>query len=188
MKKNYISILFVISSMHFIGGCSHVVKDYKASVLNVQNIKERYKEQGRKIYIRNSSPNGSQTESLMCRLDGPIKPTNDKSFEAYITDALISEIRYAGIYSEEPLESFNVIFENISFNSTVGMGIWKISSTFSFEENNSFKVESNYEFDTSYPSSVACAQVSEAFPKAVEKFISKVISHSEFAKIIYDKQ
>ena len=184
MKQRAIAILVVVSSAILTGGCTHAIKDYKASALNVKNIEEKYNKPDVKVKISNFTSDGSETYSLMCRLEGPIKPPSNKSFEAYITDAFKSELNFAGIYSDDSKISFNISFEDISFNSTIGMGKWVIISKLSSENNNDIKVESIYEFSTNYVATVACAQVSDAFPKAVQKFIDDVISHSEFERII----
>jgi len=184
MRQNYGVILVVISFIFLIGGCANVINDYKASAINVKTIKEKYNKSGVKINIGSFTSNGPENKSIMCRLNGPITPPDGKSFESYIADALRSEVKFAGIYSDGSKISFNTHFEQISFNSTIGLGKWVIIAKFSTENNSNFKVESEYEFDAAFAAALACAQVSEAFPNAVEKFIDHTVSHPEFERII----
>lgn len=181
---NRIYFLIVFSFVLLTSGCANVVKDYKASALNVNTIEENYNSSDIKVKISGFTSDGSETTSLMCRLEGPIKPPGGISFEAYITEAFKSELNFAKIYSEDSLTSFNLYFKDISFNSTIGMGKWVIASNLSSANNSDMKVESIYEFSTNYVAGIACAQVSEAFPKAVQKFIATIISHPEFERII----
>ena len=97
MKLKYIVILVVISTMFLIGGCTNVIRGYKTSSSNVNNIKEKYNKPGVEVNITSFTSSESENKSIMCRLEGPIKPPNEKSFEAYIADALISELKAAGI-------------------------------------------------------------------------------------------
>ncbi len=106
MKQNYFVILIVVSSVFLSGGCAKVVKDYKASALNVKNIEEKYNSPDVKVKIDGYTSNGSETNSLMCRLEGPIEPSGNKSFEAYISDAFKNELKFAGIYSDDSKISF----------------------------------------------------------------------------------
>jgi len=179
-----IFILACAFAMLLLEGCAttNVVSEYKASAVNVKNIKGMYAKTGTKVKIAHLTSKKSEEKSVMCRLAGPISAPNDSTFELYIIDALKSEMKFAGIYEHKSKISLKIRFDEINFDSSEGK--WIINSKVSAENKNSFNIKSEYGFDASFLGGMACAQVSAAFPKAVEKYINSVISHPEVVKII----
>lgn len=171
--------------MVFIGGCTTVIKEYKSSATNVKTWQEKYKHKDVKIKVY--SLNASNHKSILCRLDGVVTPLKGMSFEKYITGALINEMEFSNIYSEDANKTLNISYDKVSFNSLPGMASWIINATFSTENNSDFKIESEYKFSTNYFASLACKQVSASFPKAVEKFIYNTLTHPNFSLIIDSK-
>lgn len=185
MKQKHISILAFILFILLIEGCaSYAIRDHKASVETVNNIKEKFQKSGVKINIGSFVSSKPDIYDIECRLSGPIKPPNGISFNAYIIDALKQDMNFAGIYSEDSTITINVYFEKIDFSSISEVDKWIISARFYTSKDNYFKVIGEYKFDTSFSAYAACAQVSEEFPRAVEKYINDTISHPDFARIM----
>ena len=116
-----------------------------------------------------------QTE-IMCGMNGQIRTPQQVSFEKYIRDALIDELKQANAYSLDQIEAGRVItgyLDNIKINSTNGS--WDIKLIITFKSGESFTILESFPFDD-----VSCEQSTAAFVPAVQDLIYKIITHPVF--------
>ena len=186
MRQNFI-VLFLVVTASFVlnGGCALKIREYQVSAKNVKSLKEMHYQSDVNIKVGNFTPNESGTKLLSCRLSNGISPPTGYTFESYIVDAIISEMQFARIYSEDSIISLNINFEKIDFDSS--RKSWIIIADLSTANNNSFRIESEYNWPEYSFAEGYCVKVSEFFPDAVRKFISEIISSPKFGQIIRNK-
>jgi hypothetical protein len=165
-----------------IEGCAvNTINDYKPSVKHIKAIKEKYSRKDVKIRIDNYKPNNPGTEVIYCGLTIPVTLPNKITFESYIVNAFIDDMKYAGIYSDESTTSFTINFEKIDFNSLTRH--CDIIAEFTTDINRKFRVVSEYNYEILFGDD-ACSKVARVFPRAVEYFISEVTKNPDFMSVL----
>lgn len=159
-------------------GCeSYVPHRYSVSTQHVLSLK--------KLKSNVKVGNFSQSDNIedpMCRLAGKIKISEEKSYAYYIRGALIDELELADKYSNTSKNVITGHIEEVSFVS-VTPAYWKIAGTFTVNGTH-IKVSIKHNSKTSWSAESACRDVTDAFPDAVEIFISKLIKSKEFKSSI----
>jgi hypothetical protein len=106
------------------------------------------------------------------------------SYEAYIREALVDELKLSGLYSETAKIELTVHFENIDFSSAFS-GNWIISAQFAFTGKPPFTVMTNYGFtDVNWGPSLACSNTAAAFVPAVQNFLKTLFLDPRFRENI----
>lgn len=127
--------------------------------------------------------------SNFCRIDGPIYPPDyNLSFEGYIQNALVEELKAAGKYNDTTAKvSLSGVVEKLSFSTTAnGLtgGTWDIGLRVISSNGKSSLVSEHYQFETSLMAALACQQASEAYLPAVQNLISKLVRSDDFKTLI----
>ncbi|QFT53330.1 hypothetical protein [Microbulbifer sp. THAF38] len=174
--------LSIIYTTLYMVGCGYVTANYGATPENVNAIKAAG--EGRVSVNKFSSVSGKEHTSIGCRAAGPIKNQNDQTFESYIHNAFINELKMADAYDESSEVSIRGEITELDFNSNIGAGKWKLSATISSSSNKGYKVESIYPFSTNWVADKACQQVAQAFQPAVSDLINKIVTHPEFSSLV----
>jgi hypothetical protein len=180
MKCFYYFIFFLFGTF-IISGCTASVNQYGISAENVESLRNM-----QSVSKVNISPFTSEAihESINCRGSITIKTPNQNSFEEYIHNALISELKLAGLYDSNASLTINGHFEKLDSSSVVGDGKWMFVMRISADGKESFTVDSEYPFSCSWLGDRACQQVPQAFSPAVQKFIKDILNHPGFAAMI----
>jgi hypothetical protein len=113
---------------------------------------------------------------IMCGVNSQIKTPQQISFEQYIREALIDELKRADAYSLDQIEAGRVItgyLDNIKLNS--GNGSWDFKLIIRFKSGESFTVNESYLFD-----GTSCEQSTAAFIPAVQDLIHRIITNPLF--------
>lgn len=170
-----------------LSACSHVSPKYGISANNVESIRSNTSAT-EKIGIAPFTTFEAGLASIGCRAAGPVKPSDGQTFEKYIQEAFVSELKLAGVYSTDATRKMAAHLDYINFNSNIGAGKWQIDMTLSGPDIEPFKVSSIYPFSTNWGGDVACNQVATAFPAAVQDLIGRIVTHPTFKSFISGKK
>ena len=178
----YIKTMLIITSSIYMTGCGYVTSNYGASPDNVDVIRAAG---GIKVSVNEFiSATGRERTGIGCRAAGPIENLNDQSFEDYIHDAFVNELRMAGAYAEDADVSISGEIKELDFNSNIGAGKWVISAKVNSSVSEGYEVKSRHEFSTNWVADKACQQVAQAFEPAVEELIEKIVEHPGFKSLV----
>jgi hypothetical protein len=174
--KNFLFTFAVATTL--VSGCAYRALPYGASASNVDSI--------RAVSIKPVSVGKFQSvkpglSSIVCRAVGPV--TVEPSFESYIENAFVLELKQAGVYDPNSKLVINGKLEQIDFSSGMTDGNWAMELTISNSRNESYTTKSNFNFSGSFLGDKACGDVSQAFVPAVQKLIEGVIKDPRFKQI-----
>ncbi|MDR1848783.1 MAG: hypothetical protein LBQ75_01955 [Zoogloeaceae bacterium] len=185
-------LAILVTFLSLVTGCStYNVASYGTSVQNVETLKS-YNLQHMSVGTFQVSETlefkrkpGNQkkpaTASVQCRGAGPV--TASPSFEAYIEQAFIEELKLAGIYDASSSLVLTGKFEQLDFSSAFGNSRWTFTLTLTNARNESFTTQTTFGFPSRYLAEVACAGVAQAFAPAVQQLITDVIKNPKFREI-----
>ncbi len=194
MNKKIIAALVI--SVVGIPAC-YVSPRYGVSATNVEKLRELSTNSSNRISVAQFSTFKTGLRSITCRGVVPIKPPGGQTFEAFIQEALTSELKLAGIYAPDSPVKLEGKLDNIDFTSnikagawimTFGPGEWIIDMTFSGKGIEPFKVNSIYRFPTAWDGDIACQLAAQALPAATQDLIAQVIVHPSFRRLLTRKE
>lgn len=119
-------------------------------------------------------------ESIMCRGAGPVAPPEGQTFESYIHDAMVSELRLAGVYSEAAQKNIKLNITAMDFSSSLSGGEWDFTVDVTIGSQAAYTVQEGYKFDSSWVADKACQQVAQALGPAVQDMLKKVVTDDKF--------
>ena len=184
--KSSVILSSLVFLCYFMTGCaSFTVSNYGVSTDNVLALK-KFSEKGQKISVGEFTAAKPGEKTIFCRGAGNVKVSGEHSFESYIREAFINELKLGELYdpkSETEIKGFLDEIEMGSFNP----GKWRIRMTFSSQGKEPFSVESVYEFPSHWIAEHACQKVAQEFVPAVQKFIKTVIEKQEFQDMMRKK-
>ena len=161
-----------------LSGCAFKTAPYGASVKNVDAIRASSIKPVAVAKFEGAKPGAN---SLMCRAAGPVKV--EPSFEAYIEQAFIDELKLAGVYNPSSSIILSGKLEKVDFSSGMTDGNWAFSLTVSNARKESFTTSSTFPFSGSFIADRACQEVAQAFGPAVQKLIADVVNDPKFKQI-----
>jgi hypothetical protein len=176
MRNILVALLFTI----FISGCStYTVDRYSISVDNVTTLKTLT---GSKINVGLFTATKPGITEIMCRGVGPIKTPDGETFEDYIRESLIDDLKIAELYSENSPVTITGNLDKIDFSSNTGT--WTMSVSISSSNGKTIKVSENFSYSTSFYGETACNQTAQALMPAVQNLIDQIIRHKDFPGLI----
>jgi hypothetical protein len=179
---NAIKIIITGLAAIYISGCSFNTSKYGASFENIETLKGY---RGVQVSVKPFTSKKPGKSSLSCRAAGSVVTPNGESFEGYIHDAFVSELKLAGIYNEQSNVILSGHFTEMDFNSNIGNGKWTFElKASSSATNNSVKIISKHEFSTNWVADKACQQVAQEFSPAVQVLIRDLITNSKFKDLV----
>ena len=181
MIKKFLKLVAIAIASVYMIGCGYVVNNYGASVENVESLRAVGSVA---VSVGDFTSYKPGLKSIGCRAAGPVSTPNKESFEGYIKNALVSELKLAGIYSDNSSVQISAHLEKIDFNSNIGAGKWVFNLTVKGADSSSVGVNSTHEFSTNWVADKACQQVAQAFSPAVQKLIGDVIKNPEFKNLV----
>jgi hypothetical protein len=122
---------------------------------------------------------------------GPVQLPEGQSFESYIKNALVSELKDAGLYSESARTELNGHLEMVELNAgeksrgsmVPGSAWWLIRIKFTMAgDGDSFTVENRRRFLPAFSADKACLQVAQQFVPAVQDVLRQLFNHPSFRK------
>ncbi|MEZ0233303.1 MAG: hypothetical protein ACAH12_10720 [Methylophilaceae bacterium] len=170
----------ILLSSLFLFGCSHNSPRYAPSVTNQEKLKNIATQAlDKKVATETFTAVSPGRKSIVCRAAGTVTPPDGKSFEKYLEDAFVGELKMSGLYASTG-QKISGKLQELDFNSNIGAGKWIIKMEFSCAGKSPFIVESQYDFSTNFIADIACEQVSQALPAATQDFIEKVVDNQGF--------
>jgi len=179
MKK----LFFILVVTLVLEGCaSFNAPHYSISVDNVDAIRSTVGNySGKKINVGQFTSEKAGKSTLWCR-GAPIKAPNGEPFTNYVQKAFIDELRMAEVYSKEA--DLIITGDLIEFDFNSHFGTWTLALVVSSNNNQSFTVEEEYSYSTSFFGSVACHRAAQALSPAIQNLIKKVVSHPSFKQML----
>ena len=165
----------------YISGCSFNTSKYGASFENIETLKNY---NGVKVAVKPFTSILAGKSSISCRAAGSVITPKGESFESYIHDAFVSELKVAGIYQEQSEITLNGHLSKIDFNSNIGNGKWVFELTASSTTDESLNITSKHEFSTNWVADKACQQVAQEFSPAVQLLIRDLITNPKFKDLV----
>lgn len=176
MRKFWISVVLVL----FISGCSTYATDrYSICVDNVTTLKTL---KGTQISVGRFTATKSGITEIMCRGVGPIKTPDGETFEDYVREAFIDELRLAELYSDKSPVILTGNLDHIDFSSNTGT--WYLTVTIRSSNGKILKISEEYSYTTSFYGETACNQTAQALMPAVQDLIAKVVNHHSFSSLV----
>jgi hypothetical protein len=173
--------LIIVTFAVLLVGCANTTQRYGVSTENNQIL--RGIENPRQIKVGAFTTSGPNKATLECRNMYPLTVPSS-SYESYIREALVDELKLSGIYSDTANTELTMHFEKIDFSSAF-VGNWVISAQFTIAGKPPFTVTTNYGFtDVNWGPSLACSNTAAAFVPAVQNFLKAMFLDPRFKEAI----
>ncbi|WP_224798110.1 hypothetical protein [Idiomarina abyssalis] len=171
--------LCAVSSVLLMTGCSVSVDRYHVTADNQSKIKQLEE----KFQVEEFTATTTDYK-VMCRLANNVALTDGHSFESYIQEALVEELKMAEAYTENG----GVIIKGHLNDTAVSSGMtdahWTLDMTISNSEGESFDVRHKREYDASFAGGIACSRdMPSSLAPTVQELIGKIVSHPEFERL-----
>ena len=164
----------------FISGCStYAANRYSISVDNVTALKTL---SGTQLNVGQFTATKPGLTEITCRGVGPIKTPDGETFENYVRESFIDELKLAELYSENAPVTLTGNLDNIDFSSN--SGTWDLSLTIKSSNGKVISVSETHSFKTSFYGETACNQTAQSLMPAVQDLISKIIRNPEFPLLV----
>jgi hypothetical protein len=175
---------FVVAIAAFAGlaGCStYQVTKYSVSVQNA----EAFRALGAvKLSVAPFTGEGQAAATeISCRAVGPIKTPLGETYAAYVQQALVDELKVAGIFAEDAKVQIQGNLAKVDLSSH-GSARWMLTLVVTIGNEPSFTLERNYGFESSFLGEKACALTSQAFMPAVQDLMNALAKDPVFAKLV----
>jgi hypothetical protein len=108
-----------------------------------------------------------------------LAPGNGQSYETYIHDALVDELKLAGVYSDQAGKSIQIKLTKIDFSSGLTDAQWTIVADVSVGSDPAVTVTEVYPFSSSFFGGVACNDTAGAFLPAVQDLLNKILTNDQ---------
>lgn len=182
MKFNVALLVFL--SILLSTGCSTIEVDrYRTTADNQQHIKRM------NIQMNVEAFTATMPKSnVMCRMANKVGMPDGETFERYIQNAIIEELKMAGLYSKEA----NVVLSGHLVKTDVSSGMTDAHWTFNLKVSNSqgesFTVTHSRQYDASFLGGIACANdMPRSFMPSVQELVGVIVNHSEFSSLFDEK-
>jgi hypothetical protein len=178
--RGFLRTVFIVMVGFSISGCTYSIRQY---VPSSDNVDKRNPSQVKSIAVDKFESSEPGLRSMSCRASVQVATPNNVSFESYIEQAFIEELRLAGSYDPKSIIVVRGRLEKIDFSSGPFKGNWSLRLVISSNTNPGFAVDSTYNFPASWPFWEACDEVAQAFVPAVRQLINEVVSNPQFSQI-----
>ncbi len=179
--RNVIPVIWLSWS---IAGCSTYAADRYAVSMDAQaELKQIVPQSANQVIAidRFTASEPGKTK-ITCRALAPIKTPDGQTFEAFVQQALVDQLRLAELHAPDAPIHIGGNLDEIGFSSTEGL--WSLALTVTDNSGRSFSVREEYNYVTSWNGETACNQTAQALMPAVQNLIGKVVSHPTFEDMI----
>lgn len=135
------------------------LRSWKGTKLNIGNFKD-----------------ATNNAIMSCNYKGDITTMDGESYAQFIRNALITELKFADIYSESAPVTITGTLDQVD-NSTAVATDWTFAMTVGSSTGKSFSVVENYNYNGSIvgTASSTCGASASAFVPAVQNLVGKII-------------
>jgi len=164
-------------------GCANKVAAYSTSTDNLIVIKGLSKN-NKPVNLGEFTDSNREESKVMCRLTTPIGTPDGETFASYIQNALQKELLIGDMYDKTSDTKLSMNLDDIYGSTVLGNAYWEFKTTVNSSNGKSFKIESRYDYESSYFASSACSEMQRSFVPAVQKLLGKVVGNSEFKNLL----
>ena len=174
----------LIFSIIFLGGCStYMPQRYHISANNNTALKSLGVEG---VYVKSFA--GPEKINTICRITRHIAAPDKMSFDAYIQQALVDELKVAGLYDDKsPNVTLSGVVEPLNFSLGIFHGgTWNIGLRITSSNGKSIFIQERYEIDIGLTDTddAACIHTADAFLSAVQNLIGKLVESPDFKSLV----
>lgn len=181
MKKILtLSSSLVVASLLFTG-CGIKTSEYNVSAENVSQLRSY---DGVKINVGEFSASTPNEKSKLCRLAETITTPKGESFEQYIKEAFVSELKMANLYDKASNLTITGNVEKVYGSSVIGNAYWEVSVTIKSTNGKSIKVDTKRDYPSAFIANTACNNMATSFSPTIKQLINDIISHKDFPSLI----
>ncbi len=181
MKKRLLLSSTIVLAAFLFTGCGIKTSEYNVSADNVQTLRD-YKDL--KLDVSNFTATNSGESSVMCRLAETISTPKGETFSEYIKDALVSELKMAGVYDKNSDLKISGNLDKIYGSTMFGNAYWEISVTITSTNGKSLTVNTKRDYPSSYLASTACNNMGTSFSPTIKQLIGDIINHKNFSELL----
>ena len=181
MKKSLLLSSSIVLAAFLFTGCGIKTSEYNVSADNVQTLRD-YKDL--KLDVSNFTATNSGESSVMCRLAETISTPKGETFSEYIQDALVSELKMAGVYDKNSDLKISGNLDKIYGSTMFGNAYWEISVTITSTNGKSLTVNTKRDYPSSYLSSTACNNMGTSFAPTIKQLIGNIVNHKDFSELL----
>jgi hypothetical protein len=181
MKKIIIlSSSLVVASLLFTG-CGIKTSEYNVSAENVSQLRSY---EGIKINVGEFSADNPKERSKLCRLAETITTPKGESFEQYIKEAFVSELKMANIYDKASNLTITGNVDKVYGSSVIGNAYWEVSVTINSTNGKSIKVNTKRDYPSAFVANTACNNMATSFSPTIKQLINDIINHKDFHSLL----
>jgi hypothetical protein len=125
--------------------------------------------------------------SANCRALGALQVADNLTHTQYIQKAFEDEMKIAGAFAPAAARvTIGGKVNKLSFSSVRALtgGTWNIDLTLSSSNGQSMNVVENYDFASGFIATEACRQTADAYSRAVQNLIGKVVRSPDFSNLV----
>ncbi|MGA9664904.1 MAG: hypothetical protein WBQ69_00450 [Gallionella sp.] len=118
---------------------------------------------------------------------GSVRMPDKLSFEGYIRQGLIDELKNAGMFDDvAPKITLSGTVEQLSVFSrrNIFTSTWKVGLRVDSSNGQSVSVTEHYNFDVGFGSNADCQKIADAYMPMAQKILAKFINAPEFRSLI----
>ncbi|MGL5336295.1 MAG: hypothetical protein ACRC9R_09170, partial [Enterovibrio sp.] len=138
---------------------------------------------GKKFSVADFS--AAKTEyRVLCRLTNNVEMPDGESFEKYIQNALIEELKMAGAYDPNSDIVIKGHLNDTSVRSGMPDAHWALNLTVANKTGKSFTINHRREYRASFVGGIACrSDMPNSFQPTVQGLINEIINHPQFKEL-----
>ena len=179
--RNKILISTALLATLLFSGCGIKTNEYNVSADNVQTLRN-YKDL--KLDVSTFTASNKDESSVMCRLAETVSTPKGEPFSQYIEEALISELKMAGVYDKNSDLKISGNLNKIYGSTMFGNAYWEINVTITSSNGKSITVNTKRDYPSSYLASTACNNMGISFAPTIKQLINDILNHKNFGELL----
>lgn len=181
MKKSLLLSSSVVLAAFLFTGCGIKTNEYNVSADNVQTLRNY---QNLKLDVSTFTATNKGESSVMCRLAETVSTPKGEPFSQYIEEALVSELKMAGVYDKNSDLKISGNLNKIYGSTMFGNAYWELDVTITSSNGKSLSVNTKRDYPSSYLASTACNNMGTSFAPSIKQLINDILNHKDFALLL----
>ena len=182
MRKIFLVLTILLLALNF-SGCANKVHNYTISSDNMIALKS-YSKSNKGVNIGEFTDSDRKESRVMCRLATPVGTPKGETFASYIQNAFKQEMMVSDMYDNDSNITISANLDDIYGSTTLGNAYWEFNVTVKSSNGGSYKVNTKYDYESSFTAYSACSEMQRSFVPAVQKLISGIIKNLSFKALI----
>jgi hypothetical protein len=180
MKNKILTSTALIATLLF-SGCGIKTNEYNVSADNIQTLRN-YKDI--KLDVSTFTASNKDESSVMCRLAETVSTPKGEPFSEYIKEALISELKMAGVYDKNSDLKISGNLNKIYGSTMFGNAYWEVDVTVTSSNGKALTVNTKRDYPSSYLASTACNNMGTSFAPTIKQLLGDILNHKDFAELL----